>query len=114
MFDKLGLDHSVNLIDVALMQRNKDSLLVREILVHRADAHPGNLGNSVRRDGPEALALQDSYNCVKYRFNCLMCAQLLRSASARLFCDPQGDNLRTAKYEQMSRYLQYDNANQQH
>jgi hypothetical protein len=57
VFDELGLNHAVNVIDVALVQGNKDCLLVREILVDRADAHPGHLGDPVRGDGKEALTL---------------------------------------------------------
>ena len=54
MLDELGVDHPVNLIDMALMQSNKDRLFVREVLVHGADAYPRNLGNPVRRDGTVA------------------------------------------------------------
>ena len=81
MFDELALDHAVNLIYVALVQGDKDRLLVREVLIDRADAHPRNLGNPVRRDSAKALTLQDSYNGIEYRLDCLPCTPLLRTAS---------------------------------
>ena len=40
MFDKRDLNYAINLLDMALMQRNKDRSLVRKILIDRANANP--------------------------------------------------------------------------
>jgi hypothetical protein len=50
MFDELGLNHPVDLVNVPLVQSDKYRLLVREVLVDRADAYPGHFGNSVGCD----------------------------------------------------------------
>ena len=57
VFDELGLDHPVNLIYVTLVQSDKVRLLVRKVLVDRADAYPRHLGNPVRCDRLKALTL---------------------------------------------------------
>jgi hypothetical protein len=55
VFDKFGVDHPVNLIYVTLVQRDKDRLLVRKVLVDRANAYARNFGNPVCCDSSKAL-----------------------------------------------------------
>ena len=66
MLDELGFDHAVNLLDVLLVQCNKDCLLVRKVLIDRADTHTGNLGDPLCSDSSESLTLQYSPNSVEY------------------------------------------------
>jgi len=81
VFDKFGVDHPVNLIYVTLVQRDKDRLLVRKVLVDRANAYARNFGNPVCCDSTKALTLQHSYNCIEYGIDRLPRATLLRLAA---------------------------------
>lgn len=78
MFYELGFDNAINLLYVTPVQRNKDCLLIRKILINRADTCPGHLGNAVRGDSAESLTLQHFYNRVEYRVDGLARPPLLR------------------------------------
>src|SRR5690606_6091108 len=56
MLSYRALDDPMNVLDVALMQRRVDSLLVREVLIQRTDAYASGLGDAVRGDCVHALS----------------------------------------------------------
>jgi hypothetical protein len=68
---------------VALVQRDKDRPLVREILVDRANTYASDLGNAIRRDSTKAFAFQQSDDGVEHRIDSLTGTALLRLASTR-------------------------------
>ena len=82
MFHKRDLNYAVDLLDMALMQRDKDRSLVREILIHRANANPRNLGNTIRRNRAKALSLEHPHDSVEYRIDRLTSTTLRRLAAA--------------------------------
>jgi hypothetical protein len=90
MFDELGFDHAINFLYVALVQGNKDCLLVWEVLVNRADAHSGNLDNAIGCEHVKAFTLQHSYDSIEHRIDSLTGAALFRLASTRLSCGLNG------------------------
>ncbi len=60
------LSNTPDLLDVAIVERREDGTLVRKILVDGADADAGHLGDAVRRDAVDAVALQDLHDRVEH------------------------------------------------
>jgi hypothetical protein len=63
-----------------LVQGNKNGALVGKVLINRANADAGNLGDAVRRDGGQAFALEQPDDGLKHRVESLTRAPLLRSS----------------------------------
>ena len=95
MLYERGSDYAVNLLDVPLVQRNKDCLLVRKVLIDRTDAHAGDFGNPVCGESPKSFALQHSPYSLEYGFDSLAGAPLRRPAAYGLpgsFCCQKTSN----------------------
>ena len=82
MFDERDLNYAIDLLDMPLMQRNKDRPLVRKILIDRANAYPSNLGHTISRNRTKALSLQHRHHSVEYRVDRLTGTTLRRLAAA--------------------------------
>jgi hypothetical protein len=80
VLDERALHHAVNLLYMAPVQGGEDRMLVRKVLIDGTDAHPCNLGNSIRRDGADTFALQDPDHSIEYCVDCLPGPALLRAA----------------------------------
>jgi len=79
-FGNLPLKHPVDLINVPLMQRNKDGLFVGKVLVDRTNADTRCLSNVVGRNRGRARALEESDYGVQDSVNGLLRPLLNRLA----------------------------------
>jgi hypothetical protein len=86
MLHQLGFHQAINLLDVPLVQSGEDRALVREILIYRADANPGDLGDAVSGNRLNAAAFKNPDDGVKNCLNCLACPALLRLPPPIGFC----------------------------
>jgi hypothetical protein len=65
------LSHDViHLRNMALMECDEDSVLVREVLIDRSNAHPCRFRDPVGSDRRDASASQDPYGGVECRIDC--------------------------------------------
>src|ERR1700728_212038 len=85
MFEKLGFDQAVDLLDVALVQGNEYRALVWEILIEGADAYASYFGNAVCGDGGTAFALEQPDDGIEHGLHGLMGSALLGPAAERRF-----------------------------
>src|SRR5258707_10504718 len=78
-----SVHNPIDLFDMALVQSDKNRPFVREILINRADADACDFGDAIGRDGPNAVALNDSNHRIEHGFNSLPCPALLWLAPDR-------------------------------
>ena len=62
----IALEYMANVRDMALVQSAENRLLVREILIERADTDPRHLGNAVGGERASPLPLQNDRNGRKH------------------------------------------------
>src|ERR1700689_486539 len=86
MIHQLGFDQAIDLPNMAFVQGGEDGALVREILVYRADAHAGDLGDAVGGDRLNASAFENPDDVVKNSLHGLACPALLRLPPTICFC----------------------------
>ncbi len=81
MLDERALDTSVDVLNVPLVEGDKDRPLVGEILVHGANADPCHFRDAVSVDCGHALLLEDSHHGIEDRLDRQLCAPLPRHPS---------------------------------
>ena len=75
------LDQTIDFFDMPVMQSSKNCAFVWKVLIERADADPGYLGDSIGVHRLGAFALQDAHHGVKDRFDSLAGTGLFRLPS---------------------------------
>ena len=80
-FDHRALNHLMNILDVARMQGAEDCLLVREVLIERADAYTCCLSDSVGGDCVDTLSPNHPRDRAQHRMHGLPGPTLARFTS---------------------------------
>jgi hypothetical protein len=81
VLEELAFHDTIDLLDMTLVQGDKNRALVGKVLINRTDADTGNLGDAVCRNRFDALSLQNSDHGVEHRFDRLTSPPLLGLAA---------------------------------